>query len=752
MAKHAAQNTVVVKRRKHPILRVILIAVLVCIVLAVAGFLILCKLWLNDLPDCSDVSDFNTAAATEVYASDHETLLARFQLEYREPISSLSESGAYVASATIATEDERFYSHNGVDILSIARAVVNNLAGGSLEGASTITQQLVRNTVLADEMTTISLQRKFREAYVAIKLEDMLSKDEILLLYLNTINYGDGAYGIKAASKHYFGKLPTELTLSEAALLVGIPQSPEYNNPVSYPDHALERRNLVLSRMLSNGYITQDEYDSAAAEDIVLNISETTSDDGILLYPYFTSYVRQELYYSYDLTTSEIFQGGMKVYTTLDPELQAKAEAAAENKESTLSDEFEVSLVAIDPDNGYVRALVGGKSYYTDQYNLATQGSRQAGSAFKTFTLVSAIEQGISPDTQVSCSASVKIGDWSVSNIYNINYGTRSIASAFAVSSNTAFARLIATVGADSVIDVAHRMGIESELGSDLSLTLGTSGVNPLEMADAYATIANGGTHYDACAIETIVDRKGNVVVDNTNSQGTRAISEEVAYAALDVMRNVINWGTGTDAKLSSGQDAAGKTGTSENYMDSWFCGITPQYSVAIWLGDRSYVSPVPSNISAASVFSDFLDNVITSENTESFFTASSPSYTWTFNNTNLGASVTYSSSSSNTSDSKDEDSAADSNNSETDANNKDAKGDNNPSGETPGEGGAESPEQGGAGGSGGPGGTGGSGDTGGGSDSGGTGDTGDSGGAEAGGSGSQDTSAGVESISLDAA
>ena len=615
--------------KDHGTLRIVLTTLLACILLGVVGFVLLCVLWLSDLPDCSDVSDFNTAAAAEVYANDGQTVLARFQLEYREPIADLDQAGAYVPAATVATEDERFFSHSGVDPLSIARALVNNATGGTLEGASTITQQLVRNTVLADESTDITLKRKFREAFLALKLETMLSKEEILLLYINTINYGDGAYGIQAAAKHYFSKMPSELTLSEAALLVGIPQSPIYNNPVYYPEHAIARRNVVLSRLLSNGYISQEQYDAALAEDVVLSLSET-GDDGLILYPYFASYVRQELYASCDFSTSDIFQGGMKVITTLDPSMQAIAEASASHKEEQLSSEFEVALVAIEPNTGYIRALVGGKNFYEDQYNLATQGQRMAGSAFKTFTLIAALEAGISPDASVNCSSKTKLGDWEVENIYGTNYGTRSMTRAFAVSSNTGFARIAASLGADTIAEVATRMGITSPLEADLTLTLGTSGVTPLEMASAYATIATGGVHFDPTAILQVYDRKGTVILDNSQPQGEQVISKEVACATIDVMRTVINSyeGTGTDARLSNGQDAVGKTGTSEEFKDSWFCGITPQLSVAVWMGDRDYASALPSNVNAANVFSSFLDRVLVGSETQAFPTAEAPSYT----------------------------------------------------------------------------------------------------------------------------
>ena len=269
--------------------------ILAVIVAGCSGIYALGSSWIGDLEgyDVSDASQLNSSLPSVVLASDG-TQLARFQVEYRDPVE-LDEISDYVLEGTVATEDERFYEHGGFDLAGIARAVYVNLTGSGKEGASTITQQYVRNTILADEMTDISFKRKVREMYLSVKMEEQYSKDEILLMYLNTINYGSGAYGIQAASQRYFSKDASELTLAEAATLIGIPQSPTYNNPF-YGDgsNCLNRRNLVLDRMLSNGYITQEEHDAAQAEEIVLNPTETTVD-GLEQYPYFASYVRDLL-------------------------------------------------------------------------------------------------------------------------------------------------------------------------------------------------------------------------------------------------------------------------------------------------------------------------------------------------------------------------------------------------------------------------------------------------------------------------
>lgn len=652
MASRAIKSRANIKK-KHPSTAVIAVAAVVFafIVSLCWGIWSVGSSWLSDLPDYKSADAYNTAQPTVVYASDGQTVLAEFQLENRDPVE-INEISDYALKGTVATEDERFYSHGAIDPWGIARALVNNLMGGDLEGASTITQQFVRNTILSSEMDDISIKRKVREAYISIKLEEQYSKDNILLMYLNTINYGSGAYGIEAASERYFSKHASELTIAEAATLVGIPQSPTYNNPINYPENCTKRRNVVLDRMLSNGVITQEEHDAAQAEPLVLNPTEP-STTGIEAYPYFTSYVRDQLTNAngkYAYSKDELFKGGLKVYTTLDVSMQEAAEAAAREKEQAAGDNYEVAMVAIDPENGYIKALVGGKDYDASQVNMATGtggSGRQAGSSFKTFTLVAAIEQGIDPNTMIDASATAKLPGWEVANINHTNYGTKSIADAFAVSSNTAFARLILSIGPDKVVDVAKRMGITSPLTATGSLTLGSESVTPLEMANAYATIANGGTHYDPECVERIVDRNGSIVVDNSAPKGERAISAEVAHAAAEVMKGVITKGTGKAAALSNGQVSAGKTGTSENYMDSWFCGITPQLSVAIWFGDRSdysHAQRVPSGMSAASTFPDFMNVVLKGKPTEDFPKAGDPQYKSDFKDTQYHIGGYYSS------------------------------------------------------------------------------------------------------------
>lgn len=595
----------------------------------------LCDEWLQDLPDYEDADAFNTSEPTLVYAADGETLLAEFALENRDPLDSLEQISPYVVEGTVATEDERFYEHNGVDLLGIGRAVINNMMGGTLEGASTITQQLVRNTVLANEMNDISLKRKVREAYIAMAMEEIYEKEEILLMYLNTINYGAGAYGIEAAAERYYSKDAIDLTLEEASMLIGIPQSPEYNNPIYYPENADNRQWVVLNRMVNYGCITQEEADAANAAELALNPTEN-SVDGFLKYPYFASYVRDSLMNDYDLDTATLFKGGLTVYTTLDIEAQKMAEAAARKVEGEISSELSVALSAVDPDTGYIVAMVGGKDFYANQWNLASQGARQAGSSFKTFTLITALEQGISPQTQVDCGKWVEVNGTRISNIYGAHYGIRSIKSALQVSSNTGFIRLCLAVTPAAVIETAHRMGITSDLPEVPVVTLGVGDVTTLEMAGAYGSIATGGIYQKPTGIVKIVDRNGEVLLDNSEREGERVISAEVAYAATDCLKSVVSSGTGTNARLYNGQPVGGKTGTSEGYNDSWFCGITPQLSCSVWIGDPDNVVNVPRSVNAARVFGLFMNDYLADRKIEQFPTANAPKYTKYFSNTDL--------------------------------------------------------------------------------------------------------------------
>ena len=611
----------VIKSRKLAVVLAVLAVMATVAFSATLGVVLVVGSWFNDLPDYRSADAFSTAQPTYVYANDRSTVLARFQLEYREPVK-LKQISPDLVNATLAIEDARFYDHSGIDYYGVMRALVNNLTGGSLEGGSTITQQFVRNTILSGEMDDISVKRKVREAYIAMQLEKMYSKDEILLMYLNTVNYGAGAYGAEAAARRYFSKSASELSLPEAAMIAGIPQSPTYNDPTQYPEQARERRDLVLGRMLNEHYITQKQYDDAIESTLGLDV-ETISDDGIVAYPYFTSYVRSLLYNNYDFSESDILKGGMRVYTTLDIETQKAAEDACKAKrENMYNDSMEVAMAVVEPSTGNVTAIVGGSDYRESEVNIATGqggGGRPCGSVFKMFTLATAVKKKVNPyGTYLDCSSPATVDDYTLENYDNTSYGIRSIADAFAISSNTGFVRLIASIGVNDVAETAYDMGVTSDLDAEsagASLTLGVQNVTPLELASSAATIANGGVHHDLCAISTIEDKNGNVIVDDTDpgKREKRVLSAEVAHATQEVMKGVVTSGTGTAALMYNGQPVAGKTGTSEDYKDISFVGITPFTAASIWVGDPTNVASVPS-ASCADVFHDFATDLMESK------------------------------------------------------------------------------------------------------------------------------------------
>ncbi len=635
MSSRAIKGRYHIKKKMGKVTGLSIIAIIVAVMAALAfGAIALANTWLEDLPDYSHADAFGTSSTSTVYASDGKTVLAEFQLENRDPVE-LDEVSDYVKEATVATEDERFYSHKGVDMYGTARAIVNNLFGGSREGGSTITQQLVRNTILSEEMNEISIKRKLREMFLATKMEEMYDKDEILSMYLNTINYGSGAYGIQAAAQRYYSKDASDLTLDEAATLVGIPQSPTFNNPIDHPENCLKRRNTVLDRMLSNGYISEAEAEQAKAAPIELNTT-APSVTGITKYPYFASYVRNQLLSQngkYAFSVADLFAGGLEIVTTLDIDCQEAADIAAANKEEEAGEPFEVAMVAIDPDNGYIKAMVGGKDYDNEQVNMATGeggSGRQCGSTFKAFTYAAALEAGINPDTIIDAGYSfTPEGAAEVFNVDKHDYGVQPISGALKVSSNTAFMRLAMSVGVNEIRDMAQRCGITSNIQNVAGITLGIDSFTPLEMADAYATFANGGIHYNPECIIKITNSKGDVIVDNSNPEGERVISPEVAAAVVEGLEGVVRDGTGTAARLDSDQPVGGKTGTTDDKKDSWFVGITPQFSVAIWLGERADTYSEASRVTstAASTFADFMNRVLAGKPIEEFPTAGEPDY-----------------------------------------------------------------------------------------------------------------------------
>lgn len=602
--------------------------------------------WTKDLPSIEDTDFTNTSRESVMYASDETTLLAEFQLEKRYPVT-YEEISPYALHGTVDTEDVRFYEHTGVDIPGIARALINNLRGGDLEGASTITQQLVRNTVLSEEANDISFERKIREAELAIDLEKRFSKDDILVKYLNIINYGDGCYGIEAAAQNYFQVSALDLTLAQAATLVGIPQSPTYLNPKVYPDECLARRNVVLDRMLTAGHITQQEHDDAQAEELGLNPEPDAPTDGIYAYPYFTSYVRTLLFDEnnpYGCSYADLFKGGWTIYTSLDPTMQDAAQAAVDNQRANMDYNLDASIVAVDVETGQVKAMTRGVPYGSgegeSQVNIATgEGGtgRQAGSTFKAFTLAAAIEQGISPQTLIDCSSPLKAGqDGAPEDFQNFggaSYGIQTIQGATAISSNTGYLRLSQAIGQSSTTEMASRLGVTSPMDPVYTATEGVADVNPLEMARAYATLASGGVSRETVAITKILDRDGNVIYE-AGDTSKRELDESVAAATTKVLQTVFtqSGATGNSAQLNNGQPVAGKTGTASQFTDHWLVGYTPSLSCAAWIGDPSGAVSTDESLTSNALWKDFMDRVTSGQAIENFPTVADPPYNNPYN------------------------------------------------------------------------------------------------------------------------
>ena len=559
---------------------VVLLAAVIA-VLSAAGYVLSVA---ASAPPLDSLKPIDQGTSSAVYASDGTRLGFIQSDEIRTPIP-LQRIPESMQAATIAIEDERFYRHGGVDYEGIARAAFKNLeAGKAVEGGSTITQQLVRNLYVGRERT---LERKIREARLAEELEDRHSKRWILESYLNSVPYGtvDGqtAVGVQAAAETFFDKPAKNLTLEESALLAGLPQSPSKLNPFQNPRDALERRNKVLEKMADLGYISDTRAHEARQAplgvrrgDLYIKIRE----------PFFFDYVKQQLIDRFGVNT--VRKGGLKVYTTINPKLQ---KAGREAIDSTLSYPGDPSsaVVAIDPRTGYIKAMASSSQYKHNQYNLAAQGHRQPGSAFKTFVLATAIRRGVNPysTSYVSRPLDLKTedyGPWKVQT-YDESYGgSMNLVRATLRSDNTVFAQLDLDLGPKSVADTAKDMGITTKLDGYPAEGLGglRRGVSPLEMANAYATLAAGGMRNKPIAILRVKFPDGEVE-DLGKPKRERVLSDAQAYEVTKILKQNVTQGTGTRSQI--GCPSAGKTGTTDNFNDAWFDGYTPHLATAVWVG-----------------------------------------------------------------------------------------------------------------------------------------------------------------------
>jgi penicillin-binding protein 1A len=572
------------RRRRHGWVWKLGLAFVVLTVLGVAAAGIGAKVVLSDC-SLSTLRPVSLGQNSFLYAADGSLLGSVPSATNRQPLS-LWATSRWLPKATVAIEDRRFYQHGGLDYRAILRAAVADVEAGHItEGGSTITQQLVRNLYIGDPQRTFS--RKIEEACLANKLAGRWSKNQILAAYLNEVFYGQQAYGAQAAAETYFSRPARSLTLPQAALLAGLPQSPTDYDPIADPAAALARRNEVLGAMLTNRAITAAEYTWAVRTPLGLRPGVLYSD---IRHPNFFGWAEQQLVKLYGRRRVEA--GGLRVKTTIEPTLQT-AGLDAITHHLTHADDPAASIVAIDPWTGAVEAMV---NYLPDgrklQFNLATQSGRQAGSSFKPFVLATAFNQGISPFTYFSGPSSLTIPDprcstngvlWDVHNNADESEGTMNLIDATTYSVNTIFAQLADKVGPSNIVPVAHRMGITTPLQSVCSLPLGTQAVNPLEMTDAYATFARRGIHHAPQAISLVRGPRG-VVLGKLDTHGARAIPAETADLVTYVLQNVVKSGTGTAAALSD-RPVAGKTGTAENYVDAWFCGYVPQLATCVWVG-----------------------------------------------------------------------------------------------------------------------------------------------------------------------
>ena len=541
------------------------------------------------VPRARDLGGITPGSGSRVLSAEGE-LLGVVATENREfvPLEQIPKA---LQEAAVATEDRDFYGHIGISPRGIMRAALHDIiARGARQGGSTITQQLARNIFLSQERT---ITRKVAEAILALQLERAYTKPEILELYLNQIYLGEGAYGVQVAAKTYFGKDVNQLSVAECAMLVGLAKRPEYYSPFEDATRGRERRDLVLTKMREEGYLNEEQMARAKAEP--LQLAKSRKPLGMAAYraPYFTNYVLRQVAAQYG--SDALYRGDLVIHTTLNLEMQEAAEEAvawgleqAQNRGHF--DVHQLALVAVDTRTGAIKAMVGGVDYKKSQYNLAVQGGRQPGSAFKPFVYTAALLAGYTPDSIVNDSPvrypNGRGGWWSPRNYDGKYWGPMKFKTALAHSRNVPAVKVAEMVGIASVIEVAKQLGIKHQMDPVLPTAIGCCDASPLEMAEAYAVFATRGMKTESYAIQKIVDARGRTLEEHT-PYTWRALDEGVAAQMVDMLGDVIKYGTGAGTKAYFKLPAAGKTGTSSDYMDAWFVGFTDDLCAAVWAGNE---------------------------------------------------------------------------------------------------------------------------------------------------------------------
>lgn len=685
--------------------KLVLIIAVIILGVATGGFFALA----TGVPSVEDLKKYRPSDGARIYADDN-SLIGEFKIEkgIHQPLKAIPK---HMKDAIVAVEDRRFYSHSGIDYYGIARAIVRDLMHVSLkEGASTITQQLAKVMFLTPEKT---ITRKLKEIQLAIKLEKQLSKNEILELYLNNVYFGHGAYGVEMASRVYFGKSVTQITLPEAALLAGLVKAPNTYSPYNDLVKSRERQETVLLLMEEEGYIKPAQRTAARQQGIVLSSIKSGPEAN----NYYLEYVRQQLEQKYGVET--VYKGGLRVYTAMNKQTQVAAQKALQEglrqvdkrrgwrgavgkkenlkadgdepklsfaaqvgdisrgtvlkvdaKEATIKSrgltgklavadaqwagtviekngktkiiknlkltdilgvgdiiwvrvksvagkqvafsleqepDVEGAVVAITPENGHIKALVGGFSFSRGEFNRAVLAKRQPGSAFKPIVFGAALEHGFTPASVVN-DEPISYGSWKPANYDHKHYGPTRLREALAYSRNVVTVRLLEAVGVSNVISFAKASGIQQEIPAELSIALGSVAVTPLELTSAYSTFANGGIHVNPISIIEVRNAKGDVLEAN-EPEGNEVMSEQDAYLLTSMLQDVMSYGTGGRANF--GRPAAGKTGTTNDYKDAWFVGYTPDLAAGVWVGfddmRRSLGRGEVGGRAAAPIWSEFM-------------------------------------------------------------------------------------------------------------------------------------------------
>ena len=608
------------QRKKKPpglMLSFLVVLPLSLLILAVSACVILYNYFSYNLPRLYSLNDYRPPLVTEVYAGTGE-LIGEFCTERRYMVKLPAVAPVFI-KAIIAAEDAQFFEHKGINYESILRAALINLLSGEIkQGGSTITQQITKSLLLTPEK---SYARKIKEAILARRIETSLTKNDILTLYINQIYFGQGAYGVEAAARSYFGKSAAALTLAEAALLAGLPKAPSYYAPLRYLERARQRQSYVLERMLEQRYITAAEKQAAEKEPLgfkqLENINATRS-------PYFTEYIRQAVEKKYG--AQALYEDGLRIETTLSIAMEQAAQEAIRygleeyekrHKKASLDKKrVEAALVCMDPYSGYIRAMIGGRDFSNTQFNRAVQAQRQPGSAFKPVIYAAALDKGYTPASIiVDAPIAFKMGKnklWEPQNYDEKYLGPITLRKALTLSRNVVTIKILQDIGINYAVKYARQFGIDTPLNKDLTLALGTPNLTLLQMVQAYAVFCAHGVRVEPLAITRILDRDGTLVEENS-PQLYQALNPQTAYLMTSLLQSVVEEGTGKKVSALN-RPCAGKTGTTNDFRDAWFIGFTPQLVTGAWVGyddNASLGKRETGGVVAAPIWLNFMQQVV---------------------------------------------------------------------------------------------------------------------------------------------